>query len=215
MSDRSDRIAITISRQFCCGGATIGHMVASKMGFYYADREVLLLAAESLGVPVEEISWRDERLASTWDRITELFTFGLPDATYAAPPFRTVTDEHLFGLEGKIIKELADREDCVVVGRGGLHVLRDHPGAVHVFLHAPVEYRVKLAIEAYHAKTEEQAAFLIQESDRARQAYLARMAKYDWLCSSNYHLTMDTSLVPPEKAAEVIIDFVELKTGRG
>jgi len=210
-----DKIAITISRQFCCGGATIGHMVASKMGFYYADREVLHLAAESLGVPVEEISWRDERLASTWDRITELFTFGLPDATYTAPPFRTVTDEHLFGLEGKIIKELAERKDCVVVGRGGLHVLRDHPGAVHVFLHAPVEYRVNLAIEAYHAKTEEQAGLLIQESDRARQAYLARMAKYDWLCSSNYHLTVDTSVIPPEKSAEIIMDFVRLKTGRG
>ena len=210
----ADKTAITISRQFCCGGATIGHIVASKMGFYYADREVLHLAAESLGVPVEEISWRDERLASTWDRITELFTFGLPDATYTAPPFRTVTDEHLFGLEGKIIKELAERKDCVVVGRGGLHVLRDHPGAVHVFLHAPVEYRVKLAIEAYHAKTEEQAAFLIQESDRARQTYLARMAKYDWLRSSNYHLTLDTSVIPPEKTAEVIVDFVKLKTGR-
>jgi cytidylate kinase len=210
----SEKIAITISRQFCCGGALIGHLVASKTGFYYADREVLQMAAESLGVPVEELSWRDERLASTWDRITELFTFGLPDATYSAPPFRTVTDEHLFGLEGKIIKELSERNDCVVVGRGGLHVLRGHPGAVHVFLHAPVEYRVKLAIEAYHAKTKDQAELLIHESDRARQAYLARMAKYDWLRSSNYHLTMDTSVIPPEKAAEAIIDFVKLKTGR-
>ena len=207
-----NKIAVTISRQFCCGGATIGHLVASKMGFYYADREVLLLAAESLGVPVEEISWRDERLASTWHRITGLFTFGIPDATYSAPPFRTVTDEHLFGLEGKIIKELAEREDCVIVGRGGLHVLRGHPGAVHVFLHAPVEYRIKLAIDAYHAKTEEQAELLIQESDRARQAYLARMAKYDWLRNTNYHLTMDTSVIPPEKTAEVIIDFIKLKT---
>ena len=207
----SDKTAITISRQFCCGGATIGHMVASKMGFYYADREVLQLAAESLGVPVNEISWRDERLASTWDRITGLFTFGLPDATYTAPPFRTVTDEHLFGLEGKIIKELAERNNCVVVGRGGLHVLRRHPRAVHVFLHAPLEYRVKLAIEAYHAKTEEQARFLIQEFDYSRQAYLARMANYDWLCSSNYHLTMDTSVISPEKSTEVIIDFVKSK----
>ena len=209
----SDKIAITISRQFCCGGATIGHIVASRMGFYYADREVLHLAAESLGVPVEEISWRDERLASTWDRITELFTFGVPDMTYTAPPFRTVTDEHLFHLEGKIISELAERENCVVVGRGGVHVLRKHPGAVHVFLHAPIEYRTQIAIEAYHAKTKDQALFLIQESDRTRQAYLSRMAKYDWLRSTNYHLTMDTSVISPEKTAEAIIDFVKLKAG--
>jgi len=210
----TEKIAITISRQFCCGGAKIGHIVASQLGFYYADREVVHLAAESLGVSVEEISWRDERLASTWDRITEMFTFGLPDITYVAPPFRTVTDEHLFGLEAKIIRELAERENCVVVGRGGRYVLRDHPGAVHVFLHAPAEFRVNLAIEAYHAKTKEQALTLIQESDRMRQAYLSRMAKYEWLRVTNYDLALDTSVISAEKAAELIIDFVNLKTSR-
>jgi cytidylate kinase len=210
----AEKIAITISRQFCCGGAKIGQIVASKLGFRYADREVLLLSAQSLGLPVEEISWRDERLASTWEKITELFTFGLPDVTYTAPPFQTVTDEHLFKLEGKIIQELAGREDCVIVGRGGLHVLRDHPAAVHVFLHAPDVFRIKLAMEAYNASTEEKALSLIQESDRTRQAYLARMAKYDWLCTTNYHLTLNTGVMTPENAAEIIIDFVKLKTGR-
>jgi cytidylate kinase len=210
----TEKIAITISRQFCCGGARIGQIVASKLGFQYADREVLYLSAQSLGLPVEEISWRDERLASTWEKITELFTFGLPDVTYTAPPFRTVTDEHLFRLEGRIIRELADREDCVIVGRGGLHVLRDHPAAVHVFLHAPADFRVKMAMEAYNAPTEEKALSLIQESDRTRQAYLARMAKYDWLCSTNYHLTLNTGVMTPENAAAIIIDLVKLRTGR-
>jgi cytidylate kinase len=210
----ADKIAITISRQFCCGGAKIGQMVASKMGFQYADREVLHLAAKSLGLPVEEILWRDERLASTWEKITELFTFGLPDVTYTAPPFRTITDEHLFKLEGDIIRELAGRENCVIVGRGGLHVLRDHPSAVHVFLHAPTSFRIKMAMEAYGAATEEKALSMILDSDRARQAFLARMAKYDWLCTINYHLTMDTSIMTPEDAAGVIIEFVNCKTGR-
>jgi hypothetical protein len=209
----ADKIAITISRQFCCGGAKIGQIVASKMAFQYADREVLLLAAKSLGLPVEDISWRDERVSSTWEKITELFTFGLPDVTYTAPPFRTVTDEHLFKLEGDIIRELAGREDCVIVGRGGLHVLRDHPSAVHVFLHAPVSFRVKMAMAAYGAVTEEKALTMILESDRVRQTYLARMAKYDWLCSTNYHLTMDTSVMTLEDAAIVIMDFVKCKIG--
>jgi cytidylate kinase len=210
----SEKTAITISRQFCCGGAKIGQIVASKLGFQYADREVLYLAAQSLGLPIEEISWRDERLASTWEMITELFTFGLPDVTYTAPPFRTITDEHLFKLEGDIIRELADREDCVIVGRGGLHVLRNHPAAVHVFLHAPVAYRIKMAMEAYGASTEEKALSMIQESDRARQAYLERMAKYDWLRSTNYHLTLNTGIMTPEDSAAVITEFVKFRTGR-
>lgn len=210
----ADKTAITISRQFCCGGAKIGHIVASKLGFRYADREVLQLAAEALGLPEEEISWRDERLASFWGKITELFTFGLPDLSYTVPPFRTVTDEHLFELEGKIIREFAEREDCVVVGRGGVHVLKDHPGAIHIFLHAPIAFRIQRVMEAYQVPTEEKALAVIQNSDRARQAYLARMAKYDWTRSTFYHLALETSSLSPDQAADVIVEYVRLKTGR-
>ena len=198
------KTAITISRQFCCGGAKIGHVVAARLGYRYADREVLQLAADRLGLPVEEISWREERLASFWEKITSLFTYGLPDVSYTAPPFQTVTDQRLFNLQAKIIRELAAREDCVIVGRGGAHVLRDHPRAVHVFLHAPDSFRVERAMEAYGAPTREKALAMIRESDRARQAYLERMAGQDWTLSTRYHLCLDTGVVGPERAAEII-----------
>lgn len=198
----AEKTAITISRQFCCGGAKIGNAVAAQLGYHYADREVLHLAAQSLGLPVQEISWRDERLASFWERITELFTYGLPDVSYTAPPFHMVTDQHLFELEARIIQEFAAREDCVIVGRGGVHVLKDHPNVVHIFLHAPVSYRLP---------TEEKARMVIQESDRARQAYLSRMAKYDWTRSTSYNLCLDTSAISAEQAACVIVQYTKFR----
>jgi cytidylate kinase len=179
-------------------------VVAARLGYRYADREVLQLAADRLGLPVEEISWREERLASFWEKITSLFTYGLPDVSYTAPPFQTVTDQRLFNLQAKIIRELAAREDCVIVGRGGAHVLRDHPRAVHVFLHAPDSFRVERAMEAYGAPTREKALAMIRESDRARQAYLGRMAGQNWTLSTRYHLCLDTGVVSPERAAEII-----------
>ncbi|MBN2339715.1 MAG: cytidylate kinase-like family protein [Acidobacteria bacterium] len=206
-----EKTAITISRQFCCGGAKIGHMVASRLGYRYADREVLQLAAERLGLPVEEISGRDERLASFWEKITSLFTYGLPDVSYTAPPFQTVTDQRLFELQARIIREFAAREDCVIVGRGGVHVLGDHPGAVHVFLHAPDAFRVERAMEAYGAPTREKALSMIRESDRARQAYLARLAHHDWTLSTRYHLCLDTGVLPPERVADIIELFVQAR----
>jgi cytidylate kinase len=209
----ANKTAITISRQFGCGGAKIGQLVATKLGFHYADREVLHIAAKSLGLPLEEISWRDERPASFWDKITEVFTYGLPDVTYTAPPFRTVTDEHLFALEGKIIKELAEREDCVIVGRGGAHILMSHPSAVHIFLHAPVLFRIKRVMEVYGAATQEKAMAMIRETDRARKLYLDRMAKHDWFHANNYHLALDTSTLSLEQAANLIAEYTKIKTG--
>ncbi len=206
--------SITISRQFGCGGAKIGQMVASQMGFYYADRKVLRAAAESLGYANGDTRPHIERMESFWEKIASYFTHHPHSSSYAAPPPRAATDERLFDLEGNIIRELADREDCVVVGRAGVHVLRDNAGSVHVFLHAPEKFRTRRVMEIYGVPSQEKALAMIRESDRARQEYLSRMAKYDWFYATNYNIVLDTSTITFEQAAKLIVDYVYLKTGR-
>jgi cytidylate kinase len=206
--------SITISRQFGCGGAKIGQLVAAQLGFCYADRKVLHVAAESLGFTAEEKSARNDRMESFWEKIAALFAHNLHDIPYMAPPFQASMDERLFAMEGKIIQELASREDCVVVGRAGVHVLRGHPGSVHIFLHAPERFRIRRVMDIYGVPTEEKALAMIQESDRARREYLNRMARYDWFYATNYNLVLDTSAISFEQAAGIIVNYVYLKTGR-
>ena len=208
------RNSITISRQFGCGGAKVGQLVASQMGFYYADRKVLHAAAESLGITAENVASQSDRIKSFWEKIGALFAHNLNETPYTAPPLRPVTDERLFDLEGRIIRELADREDCVVVGRAGVHVLRDYPGSVHVFLHAPEKFRAMRIMDIYGIPTEAKSLAMIRESDRARQEYLNRMARYDWIHATHYHIVLDTSTIPFEQAAKLIINYIYLKTGR-
>ena len=199
---------VTISRQLGSGGSQIGQIVAARLRFHYADREVLELAAKALGMEERELAERDERLSSLWDSLTPAFVVGWPDAQYLPPPIRVVTDDALFATERRVIRTLASSGDCVIVGRGAVHVLRDDPDAIHVFLHAPVEFRVRRTMEVYEVRTEEDALSRIRESDRSRERFLRRMAGFDWTLATNYHLSLDTSRLSLEQTAQVIVDYV-------
>jgi CMP/dCMP kinase len=201
---------VTISRQLGSGGSQVGQIVAARLSYSYADREVLHLAAESLGVDEGELCDREEKLTSIWETMGPPFVYAWPDAPYVAPPVLSVSDDQLYSAERRIIQDLAASGNCVIVGRGGVHILQGHPGAVHVLLHAPIGLRVHRAMEVYEISSEDDALHLVQQSDRARERFFRRMAGHDWMCATNYHLALDTSVVSLDHVAQLIVDYVRL-----
>lgn len=207
----SSRTIVTISRQLGCGGAEVGQIVASRLGLRYADRDILRMAAEALQVRDEDIAWRDEKPATIWEHIAGLFPYGLPDAPYTPPPVLSVGDDELYEAEARIIRQLAEREDCVIVGRGGAQVLRTHPCATHVLLHAPVERRIERLMRVYGPITRQEAESMIRKCDADRRAYHTRVLHDEWLTATNYHLCLDTSALQPDGIADLIVHFVDMR----
>jgi cytidylate kinase len=205
------RTTITISRQLGCGGSYIGQLIATRLGLKYVDREVLRLAAQEFGCDEETVAAREERVASFWERILSGLTFGAPDAPYTAPPLRNFTDEELFEKQTEILKRIASRHDCVVIGWAGVYVLPRHAGMLSVFCHAPDKFRLKRIMELYQVKTKEEARVMMEESDEMRKRYFEAMTGHDWSCAENYHVSVDTSLLPMEEIAEMIIDLLKRK----
>lgn len=205
------RIAITISRQLGCGGAEIGRIVAETLGYHYADREIVQKAAKALGLNDEDLTWREEAVSSVWDRIARLFAFGVPGVPYSAPPIQPLPDEDLFALESQIVRELGSREDCVIVGRGGESVLRQLPGLVSVYLHAPARFRIRRVMQVYGAATEHDAIEMMRKSDAERREYNRRVVHCDWGCADNYHLTLDSSVLSIQRTASLIVEFARLR----
>jgi cytidylate kinase len=208
------KAVITIARQMGSGGSYVGRLTASHLGFRYADREILALAAKRLNLAEADVSWREERVKSQWDSILDVFALGTLDTGYTPPAMFPVPDEEIFAKESLIMRALAQRHDCVVIGRGGRHVFRDHPDAVHVFIHAPESFRIERVMRFYGARTMAQARSMIADSDRARAEFHARMTRADWTRAENYHLCVDTGGVPLEHAAELIIGYFKKKTAR-
>jgi cytidylate kinase len=205
------RTTITISRQLGCGASYIGQLLATRLGLKYVDREVLHLAAQEFGCDAETVAAREEKISSFWERILSGLTFGAPDGIYTPPPLRNFSDEDLFEKQTEILKRIASRHDCVVIGWAGVYVLPRHPGMLSVFCHAPARFRIKRIMELYEVKTKEEARAILEESDETRKRYFEAMTGHDWACAENYHVSIDTSLLPMDEIAEMLIGLLKRK----
>ena len=211
----AERKTVTIARRMGSGGTYIGRRIAEQLGLRYVDREVLQLAAERLGVECSALEPNRERVAGFWERFLGSLSFGPPEGTYTPPPVPGYTDRALFECQTGILRELAARDDCVIVGYGAAYVLPRHARMVNVYFHAPLGYRVRRVMEIYKVEDREQARRTVEESDRLRTRYFREMTGRDWSCADNYHLCVDTSMSPLPELAERLVRFVERRLGAG
>lgn len=210
-NSRRRRTTITIARQMGCGGAYVGKAIARRLGLRYVDREVLHLAAQSLGVEQAAVEASSEKLTSFWERLFGGLTVLPPEAAYTPPPVRSFTDEELFQRQVEALKLIAAQEDCVIVGYGGAFVLPRHSRMVNLYFHAPLKFRIRRVMEIYNLSQISEAGQMIKESDEMRSRYFEQMTDVDWTCADNYHLCIDTSIYPLPVLAERLVRFIEHK----
>ena len=203
-------VVLTISRQIGSGGAYIGQAVARQLGLKYLDREILRQAAEALGAREADVEDLEERLAGFWSSLGPGIFAGAPDAPYVAPPPPGVREGQVFEAETQLIRDIAAREDAVIVGRGAPHLLRDHPGVIRMFVHAPAAWRVVEIRKAY-GLSEPEARVLLEQSDRRRAKFVQGLIGRLWTDACLYDLTVDSSVVPIEMAAGFAAAVVEAK----
>lgn len=201
-------MVITISRQAASGGAYIGHLLAHTLDYQYVEREVLHQAARRLGMEIGELAVVEERKTSFMENLIKGFSFGAPEAAYLPPSRRPVYDHELFKTETAIIKTIASKYNAVIVGHGGYSILKDRPGAVHVFIHAPLEFRIK-RLQTFHNISSDAASEEIEELDSRRLKFLKTMTGTDWNDARNYHLAIDAQATGFDRAQRMIIELVE------
>ncbi len=206
MTEKTFRI--TISRQTGSGGTYIGFLAAKKLGFRYLDREILQQAANEMGIEPQMLGNFDGRSVPLLERIINSFCFGTPEVP-GVPSFRKpIYDKDLFALESKIIKQVANQCSAMIVGRGGFYILRDKPDTLHVFVHAPFDYRVERIMQE-QKMDEKDARTMVQESDRTRTKFIRDMLGIDWTDARNFHLCLDSSVISSSAAVEIITKLVE------
>lgn len=203
-------IAIAVSRQMASGGSYIAYSATRKLGFKYLDNEVLCRAARFMGLDVRELSDREERIESFITKIARSFCFGSAEAPFVYPSGLPFYDVDVFDAEARIIKEVARTCNVVIVGRAGHYILSGHPGLVTVFVHAPLDFRVKRLMEIRNI-AENIATAEIRESDARREKLFRHQTGLEWTNARNYNLCIDTAVTGFEKAIEMVVNLAETK----
>lgn len=207
------RTTVTLGRQLGCGGSRLGQSIADALGIRCLDREIVSKAAQHLQVDEADLTDREEHGVSFWERMLRGVTTGPAQAVYQAPVTLSVTDRDLLAAETAVMQEIAAGEDVVIVGRLAAFVLPPHPGLVKIFLHAPEPFRVKRLVENAAAATEAEAKTLIARSDETRRQYIRQMIGKEEYDARQYHLSVDTSILPLSETADLITDFVGRRVG--
>jgi cytidylate kinase len=195
---------VTISASYGAGGAEIAPAVAHRLGLPFHDRAIPAQVAGRLGVPLEEAQANDETvLRGLWRVVNSLGT--IPDPAGGVVPMDAVPDERAFRQQTEhVLREIADGDGGVVLGRAGAMVLRDRPDALHVRLDGPVERRLAAAVQR-SGQPEEEVRRLLEAADRSRQAYVRHFYRCDPAAAAHYHLVVDSTALPVRTVVDLVV----------
>jgi cytidylate kinase len=202
-------VVVTISRQFGSGGSEIGRMLAQESELNYVDQGIIDEVARRLGVNVQQVARWDEQTTGVVGHILE--------AIQSSNPF-TVNYSALFGerrmpaqsrdlaylrLTQKVVLEAATQGNAVIVGRGSQFLLHNAPRTLHIYVFAPLPYRITSVMQHFQLD-HDQAEALIEQRDYEHDMYLRHYYGTDGHQPGLYHLLINTSLFSFEMAANLI-----------
>lgn len=180
------RNVILIGRQFGSGGHDIGKALAEKLGYAFYDQEIIEMTAGTTGYTPEFIQKNEEMMTSSflYDLVNQMYMYAQADEE--APK------DKIYEAESKVVKELAEKGNCVIVGRCSDYVLRDNRNCLRVFFSAPMENRMKRVMERLHL-SEKDARQKIQKEDKWRADNYRYYTGRIWGAAGNFDLTVNTA----------------------
>ena len=202
------QFVITIGRQFGSGGRSIGQKLAEKMGVSFYDKELISIAAKESGMNPEVFEGVDEKAANSllYSLSMGMYNFG---SGFSAMGDLPVNDK-LYLLQHQIIKDIAEKESCVIVGRCADYILRDHPNVVNIFIYANMDYRKEQSIEK-HGIDAARAEHIINKTDKSRANYYSFYSGQKWGMAENYDLCIDSSKLSEDKIVDWIAEYIEMR----
>lgn len=203
-----DRVVITIARQYGSGGRTVGKMLAKDLGINYYNTDLIKKASEISGINEALFAKADEytnepflkRLKKN-QRSEEILSPSSPDYTCEA---------NLFRFQAKAIRELADTESCVIIGRAADYVLRDYDNVLSVFVHAPQEFLLEQAGKKL-SMTGKELEKHIAKIDKGHAEYYKLHTGREWTDARNYDLCLDSSKLGFERCVEEIKAYMKVR----
>ncbi len=200
---------ITIARQYGCEGHKIGEMVAQRLGVPFYDKELISLAAQKSGYHPEALERADEKAAGSllYTLATGASGFGNMLGHYDIP-----INDKLFIVQNDIIKELAGKGQCVIIGRCGDYALRNFENKLTVFIYADIKERVK-HIAQVQGISEDAAEPLVAKEDKRRASYYNFYTGWKWGVPERYSLCLSSSVLGMEGCADIIVDVAKKLSG--
>lgn len=181
---------ITISRDFASMGRSIAQALAERLGVEFYDRDIVEAAAARMGLPVSEISNTEEAAHNIYYR--RIYPLGMS--------IKSMQDE-VFLVQKNIIRDLADKGSCIIVGRCADEILKDHENLLNVHIYAPKADRLRNCVEKL-GMDPATARRTLEKVDKSRAGYHRVYGGGD--VADNCHLMVNSSAFGIEGGAALL-----------
>lgn len=193
----NQHIVVTIAREYGSGGRYVGRLIADKLGIKFYDKDFIEKLAQETGLSEEYIEENEQKM-SKFSNFNNGYYIGLNNS------------DDLFLKESELIKELADKESSVIIGRCADFILKDRKDVLKVFIYSNMEDKVKRATEIYgfdKIKAEKE----IKRIDKLRSNHYKHYTEKEWKDYSNYDICINSDKLGVEKSAELICEMIKEK----
>ncbi|MGE4353071.1 MAG: AAA family ATPase [Oscillospiraceae bacterium] len=197
-------IIITISREYGCGAREVGETLANKLGIPYYDKRLIKIAAERSGLAPEFIEKTEQRAAGGI-----FYGINSTESTVGGVvPGGTSLADQVYLAQFGAIREIAAKGSCVIVGRCADVILKDDYKCLNIFLHAPLEQRIKRAVEVYGINPNG-AAHTVRETDKARSRHYKYYSDKKWGNAENYDISMNMEKFSINGAVRILLKALD------
>ena len=200
-----DKFIITIARGFGSGGRTIGQMLSKSLGVEFYDKDIIKLASEESGINEALFGQSDEKTKGGLKRSVYKGEIISPDKK------AFTSEENLFNYTAKVIKQLAEKQSCIIVGRCADFVLKERADTVRVFIWADEENCIKNAADVRGIFDRKEALKMIASIDKSRAEYYKAHTGKSWNDARNYHLCLNSGDLGFDKCVDIITEYVKIK----
>lgn len=191
---------ITISREFGSGGRFIGEEVAKKLGIAYYDKEMIGQIAEQAGLSLEYVR---ENAELSPKKGWFAYAFSGRDITGKS------VEDMVYEAQRKVIMEIAEKENCVIIGRNADFILKDRKDVLNVFIHGSIPEKVRRICSLYNV-TEVDAIKMINDIDKRRRTNYNFYTEQKWGMAENYTMSLNSSVLGYDLCQKIIIDCAKL-----
>lgn len=196
-------LVITIGREYGSGGREIGEKLAKELGFAFYDKELLKAVADKSGLKEDVIRKADEEASNP------LF------APYYPPSIDPGSvNDRVFKMQSDFIKEKAETENCVIVGRCANYILEDHENIVRVFIYADLEKRINRIMTRHGLVDRDLAIKLIKKTDKHRRSYYQFYSEMKWGRTEGQDLMINSGLLGIDGTVALLKAVAEQKLGK-
>lgn len=193
-----EKYVITIGRQLGSGGKRTGEQLSQRLGIPCYDKELIQLASRESGMKKEFFEEFDEK--SSHNNLGKYLYYsglmGYDEVNY-------LYNENLFKIQSDIIRALAEKESCIIIGRCADYILRNFPNCLKVFISADKKDRIQQVMHD-EKLTKKEAEIQVERCDKQRSTYYNYYSDKIWGMASSYDLCFNSSFLGIERIVELI-----------